>query len=488
MASRKRRAVMAPRSGLDGRRRYRVTFARQTYRQLWQTTIPSWFEVMPRKMGQWAGGRGDPVTHRIEFEDRWGVIEFTAEFLAFGESPSEVTANMRGVQTTDLALEEADTIDATVVAVGIGRIDRYPPKEHFRGLPTGVGGYGQLSATYNACEETNPIVGLFEPEEAPDPAQREVRDRLVAQGFRISFFRQPGGREPGAENLPNLSPSYYAHQVATMSAMGRGDEIRRLVDNRHGYVRQGDPVFRREWNARVHVAEHALAPAPGEALILGLDQGFFGAGIVLGFRPPFQWRVYAECVFDERLFAEEFGLRFRELLEDEFAQARVAEAWGDMAGDKEAAESQEAATWNAIVGEALGVAIMGQTEGANRIAPRLRAIRAGLDWIHKGEPGLLVSPTCRRLIRGFEAAYVWAEEADAAGNRTTKPKKRGVREADVMDALAHAMLIRGTPAGVTPVTHDRDKRAARAEPEAAVAAPAAATQRWDPFTLWRTAR
>lgn len=485
MASRLRRAVMAPRSALDGVRRYRVTFARQTYRQLWQTTIPSWFEVVPRTLGKWAGGRGDPVTHHVEFEDEYGRIDFTAEFLAFGEAPSEITANMRGVQTTDLALEEADTIDPTVIAVGIGRIDRYPPKNHFRGGP--VASWGQLSATYNACEETNPIIGLFEPERAPDPRMLETRRKLEEAGFRITFLRQPGGREQGAENLRNLGPSYYGNQVATMTAMGRSDEILRLVDNELGYVRQGDPVFAREYSRRIHVSPDPLRPERGESLILGFDQGFFGAMVVLGFKRPFQWKVYGELIHPERVFAEEFGRMCAEYLAERFPSCPIAEAWGDMAGDKETAEAQENITWNEIVGAAVGARIAGQTDGNNRIAPRLRAIRGALDWLHRGEPGLSIDRSCRNLIRGFEAAYVWGEDLDKAGTKTTKPKKRGVREADLMDALAHALISRGLPSGVTPVTLSEDRARARAEDEALPGLPKPAEpDRFDPFTVWKS--
>ncbi|PJN92548.1 hypothetical protein CNY89_28745, partial [Amaricoccus sp. HAR-UPW-R2A-40] len=59
---------------------------------------------------------------------------------------------------------------------------------------------------------------------------------------RITFLRagnQPGGREPGAENLANLAPGYYATQVATMKLAGRGDMIARLIDNRITFLRAG---------------------------------------------------------------------------------------------------------------------------------------------------------------------------------------------------------------------------------------------------------
>ncbi len=442
LRSRFRRAVQSPRSVIDGKRRYKVVIARETYRQLWATTIPSWWEVMPKSMGRWAGGRGDPVTHTLEFDDQWGRVEFIAEFMAFGTSISEVEANIRGVQTTDLALEEADTVPVAVMTKGVGRIDRYPAKSHFEGYTPAQKSYGQVSASYNAPDEDNWTVRVIEGSNL-DTEGAAIRKSLDDEGIGIQFFRQPGFDEPGCENLQNLSEKYYPRQIAAMTAEGRGNDVERLVYNRIGYIRIGDPVFKGSaksplYQPNVHRCRSSLVPVAGVGLRIGLDQGYFGAAVIGQFIRPFQWRIYAELLFKEGSFAPEFGAALRELLDERFRGYSVDECWCDMAGSSR--ESQEDVTWMSQVADASGLEIQPQVLGGNRVEPRLAVWRAAMQWQHFGNPGLLIDPGCKYLLRGLENDYVWDQDADKAENRGRKPKKKGVRAADVIDAGGYMML------------------------------------------------
>lgn len=438
LRSRIRRARMMPRSVIDGWRRYKVTIARQTYRQLWSTTIPSWWAVMPKSQGKWAGGRGDPVTHVIQFEDAHGPIEFIAEFMAFGETPGEIDANIRGVQTTDLAFEEADTVSVAAFTKGITRIRRYPGIDHFRHLPRELQGYGQVSCSYNSPDEDNWTVRVIEGHNL-DPEAQRVRDSLSDTGVDITFFRQPGFDEPGCENLQNLDPKYYTTAIAAMRAEGRGNDVDRLIYNKIGYIRVGDPVFRTHYKPNIHRARSPLEAIPGVPLRIGLDQGYFGAAVIGQFVAPFQWRILAELVFKEGSFAPEFGAALRELLDTRFPGHPVySPAFCDMAGS--ANESLEDVTWMNTVAEAAKLEIEPQRLGGNRIEPRLAVWRAAMDWQHFGDPGLLIDPSCKWLLRGLENDYVWAQDAEKAENRKRIPKKRGVRSADVIDAGGYMML------------------------------------------------
>ena len=438
LRSRIRRAQMMPRSGIDGVRRYKVTIARETYRQLWATTIPSWWAVMPKALGKWAGGRGDPVTHNISFEDPYGPIEFTAEFMAFGSSASEIDANIRGLQTTDLALEEADTNPVAVFTSGLTRIDRYPPKEHFAHLPRHLQSYGQCSLSYNAPDEDNWTVRVLEGETA-DASAKLVRDALGEQGIEMKFFRQPGFDEPACENLDNLGPKYYPRAMAGMRAEGRSNDVERLIYNRIGFIRIGEPVFRAHFHRSVHRATAPLAALPGIPLRIGLDQGYFGAAVIGQFTAPFQWRILGELVFDTGSFAGPFGEALREMLDTRWPGHPVYNpAFCDMAGT--AQESVEDVTWMNTVAAASRLSIEPQRLGGNRVEPRLAVWRAAMDWNHFGEPGLLIDPSCKWILRGLENDYVWAQDPDKAENRGRSPKKRGVRAADAIDAGGYMMM------------------------------------------------
>lgn len=441
--SRLRRAAAMPQSSLDGIRHYRLATVRQTYRQLWQTTIPSWFEVFPKSLGTWAGGRGDPVTHEITLEDQHGLIRITAEFLAFGDN---IVESMRGLQVTDLWLSEADTVPVEVLTTGIGRIDRYPHKGHFSDMPPEKRGYGQIVCDFNAPEDDeNWTVAVFEDEER--------RANLFGGDLpapKIEFFRQPGGMDPGAENKQNLAPTYYQRQIFAMTAAGRSDQIERLVHNRRAPKIVGDLVFKGRFHSGLHVASSPLRPWPNTPLRLGLDQGFFAAAIIGQFRPPYHWRILAELVATRRTMATEFGRDLRELLETRFPEHWVESAWGDMAGEAGSSLAEgENATWNAHVSREAGIWIQPQREGANRISARLEAVRASLDFIYNGEPGLLIDPSCKTLTAGFSARYVWAQEVNASGDKRKTPDKRFI-EANAHDALQYLLLSESLPTGETP--------------------------------------
>lgn len=456
LKSRLRRAVMMPRSVIDGWRRYKLLVVRETYRQLWSTTILSYLESYPKELGTWSGGRGDPVTHVIEFDDGHGPIEFRVEFMAFGD---DVIASMRGVQTTDIWLNETDTIPVEVLTAGIGRIDRWPGAKHFEGYPPELRGYGQIICDFNAPDEENWTFTVFH-----DPAERERMAQAMSSGLpegtrpiRIAFHNQPGFGEPGCENLQNLSASYYPRQIAAMKLAGRGDMIDRLIYNKITYLRAGAPVFAREFRRRIHVNDGPLAPEPGVPLLIGLDQGFKGAAVIGQFIEPFHWRILAELHFpQERLFAAEFGRRLRDLLDRRFADLPVLGAYGDVAGESGAAQAEENATWNRLVAKAAKFPIRPQRIGANRIQPRLEAVRAALEFVHGGEPGLLIDPSCKFLIRGFEARYVWTDEIDSSGDKRKVPDKR-LPEANVMDGLQYLLLSKSRGDGLSPISFPAGK-------------------------------
>jgi hypothetical protein len=439
---------------IDGWRRYRVYYLRETYRQLWSTTIPSFQEVYPKAINPagWSGGRGDPARFVMQIEDEFGPVEFEAVFMAFGD---DVIASMRGIQTTDIVLNEADTMSELVLTTGIGRIDRYPGAAHFEGYPPEMRGWGQIDCDFNAPDEDNWTYRVFF-DEAERRRMAEMLSADLPPGSRaidVQFFRQPGYGEPGTENLPKLSAQYYPRQIATMRLAGRGDMVDRLVYNKVTYLRVGDPVWKREFNRRIHVAEETLAAEPGVPLRIGLDQGFKGAAVIAQFQAPFHWRILAELHFpDERLMAQVFGRRLAELLDRRFPNHDVEGAWGDMAGEQGASQAaDENATWNLLVGRAAGFRVLPQRIGTNRVQPRLEAVRAALEHLDGGRPGLLIDPGCKMLIRGFEARYVWKDETGPDGDKRKVPDK-SFTEANVHDALQYLLLSQHLPDGRSPLS------------------------------------
>jgi len=473
LKSRLRRAMMMPRSVIDGRRHYKLVVIRSTYRQLWSTTIPDFLKVYPAHLGNWAGGKGGPASFRMVFSDgarvapppgidgEWASDEivFEVEFMAFGD---DIEGSMRGLQATDVWMHEMDTNPIDVVLNAVTRINRHPGADHKAGYPMEFRDYGQIVGDMNAPDPDNWSVALL----MDDARRRDTVAQMNAQlppgarALSVSFHRQPGFGEAGCENMANLGPGYYPGQIAVMKLLGRGDKIDRLVYNRIVHTRAGEPVFQREFNPRIHIAGGTLQPEPGISLRIGLDQGFKAAAVIGQFVPPFQWRILAELHLPDRhMLAAEFGRLLRELIDTRFPGHRVEGAWGDMAGEAGSSlATDEVATWNMLVGRAAGFRVRPQKVGANRIQPRLEAVRAGLEYLHGGQPGLLIDPGCTFLLAGFEARYVWTEETDASGARRKVPDKR-LTEANVMDSLQYLMLSEHRGLGASPVSFPHGKSA-----------------------------
>jgi len=470
LKSRLRRAMCAPRSVIDGRRRYKLTVTRANYRQLWATTIPDFLKVFPKQLGDWAGGKGGPVTFVMLFDDGHAVeppeghvgewhndILFTVEFMAYGD---DVEASIRGLQTTDFWLHEMDTNPVEVISNGITRIRRYPGQEHYRGYPPEMCAYGQLCGDFNAPEPDNWAVGLFHEEEKRTDLLAQMNLSLPAgtPPITIDFFRQPGFGEPDCENMHNLALGYYETQIATLTLMGQSDRIDRLVRNLVVHTRAGEPVFQREFSRRLHVSDKPLKPWPGVPLMIGLDQGLKGAAVVgqiltegTGKWQKVFWQILAELHFpNERLMAKVFGERLRDMLDDRFRGLQVAGGWADMAGEHASSQAaDENDTWNRLVSRAAEFRIRPQKIGTNRIQPRLEAVRAALEApTSAGRVGLLIDPSCKFLIAGFEARYVWTEEITPKGDKHKVPNK-ALTEANVMDALQYLLLSHVRADGTT---------------------------------------
>lgn len=453
LKSRLRRAMAMPRSVIDGRRRYKLLVIRATYRQLWSTTIPDFLTVYPAHMGTWSGGKGGPATFDLQFDDGLGPIDFTAEFMAFGD---DIQGAMRGYQATDIWLHEMDTNPIDVILNGITRINRYPAKEHFDGYASELRDYGQIVGDFNAPEPDSWVCDLYLNEARRGPVLKQLNAGLPpgTKPITITYHRQPGYGEAGAENLSNLGPGYYPTQIATLKLLGRSDTIDRLVYNRVVHTRAGEPVFQREFSRHVHVAQATIPPIAGVPLRIGLDQGFKGAAVVAQFLAPHRWHILGELHFPaERLMARVFGDRLRDMVEDRWPGWRIEAGWGDMAGEHGSSlGADENATWNRLVGLAAGFRVRPQRIGTNRIQPRLEAVRAALEApLHAGEPGLLIDPSCRFLNAGFDARYVWTDEVNASGDKRKVPDK-SMTEANVMDALQYLLLSEHRANGLSAIS------------------------------------
>lgn len=164
----------------SGIRYYKHIVLRDTYRNLYNTVIPSWLQWIPKDFGQWrGGGSGEPAEHRIRFKvgSDGTIVDAWFMFVAVGDQNIEDV--LRGLEVSTAHMNEMDRLNPNVLPFLRGRCGRYPSKG--LGKPTFKGCWGDL----NAPDEDNYCVKLF----------------IYEKPDEFAFYEQPGGREPNAENL-----------------------------------------------------------------------------------------------------------------------------------------------------------------------------------------------------------------------------------------------------------------------------------------------
>lgn len=372
-------------------REFKIAIIRDTYRQLWRSTIPSWNKRVPQTVGEWSGTKDGPAVHRVPFVLADGsVVDFIAEFGALGDN--DIEEFMRGYEPTAWYLNEADLLAKEVLTFGIGRAGRYPDMS--------VGGpswYGILMDC-NAPTLNNWLYERFFKKPVQSIEIELPDDTKVT--WTAELYRQPGGRSPGAENLENLAKGYYQLQCVDQEAW----YIARMIDNKPGYSRAGRPIYE-DFNDILHVSPEDLRPLEHIGLGIGIDAGGSPAAVFSQRLPNGVRHVLDELVTEQGTGPIRFGEMVAQRLQERFPNftPNMIRAWADPSAvygaDKERGEED----WTQIVSAHAGITI--QPAPTNTPSVRWEAVRKGLMQLIDGKPAFVLSPRCVVLREGFNSGY-----------------------------------------------------------------------------------
>ncbi|MFZ4687863.1 MAG: hypothetical protein ACOYLS_01365 [Polymorphobacter sp.] len=419
-------AVQRP-SPIDGVRRCKALVIRDTFTNLKRTILPTWHGWFPETMGHWVGG--PPAKHVLNFEVIKGQpIELIVDFMGLGEDSIENL--LRSYEMTCFFGNEFDLMSFDALSFLMQRVGRYPSKLH--GGPTWYGGW----LDFNAPEVDHWLHELFVENQIPGS------DGQRAEGYKL--FVQPGGTEPGAENVQNLPPGYYDRMLKSLAEW----LARRMVHNRWGFSRNGKPVYP-EYNDAIHVAPTILQPIKGVPIGIGIDGGGTPAAAFGQWLPGDRWRTLAEIATDPGTGPTRFGEMVNQMLASRFPDLTPDDVYGwsdpsnEYGGDEEGGDP----AWLTKVRKVTGIRFRGTP--TNNPHLRQEAVRKPLRSLVDGQPAFVLCPSCKQLRKGYNSGYHYRKikVGGATGRYDTKPEKNHFSHLNE----AHEYLLLGGGHGIAGV-------------------------------------
>jgi len=422
----------------EGVRRTRWAVIRNTNPQLKTTTIKTWLEWFPEdKWGKF--NWSPPYTHHIKVGD----IDTEIIFLAL-DRPDDVK-KLLSLELTGAWVNEAREIPKSIIDAITMRLGRFPPM-----IGGGPSWYGMFCDTNPPPEDHWwPIMSGS----APMPEWMGHEEAMtLKRPDDWTFYTQPAGmvEEKDAEGLVvsyDLNPDaenamYHVEGYYPKMIQGKTKSwIDVYVMNRMGTLVEGKPVYN-QFSRDTHVAKEPINVLQTDVYV-GIDFGLTPAA-VFAQRQMGRWHVLREIV------AVDMGMvRFSGLLHEQMADLNEAAAsplnykvYGDPAGDQRA-QTDETTPFEILRRNK----IKAYPTGTNDVALRIESVNSSLVRMVEGRAGLLVDPSCKVLVAGFEGGYHY-RRLQVTGERFTESPEKN-RFSHVHDAFQYLMLGGGEGRALT---------------------------------------
>ncbi len=286
----------------EGVRRTRFAIIRNTYRELLDTTIATFFTWIDKESGHYSTLN---MTFMLEQELSDGTI-MEAEFLFRALDKPDDIKKLLSLEITAAWINEAREISKAVVDMIQGRVGRYPPPV-----------LGVQPTFFGLIMDTNP----------PDSDHwyYHLFEELLPENHKI--FHQPSGMSPEAENIHNLPRNYYKNMIAGKTK----DWINVYVHGIYGFIADGKPVWP-EYKDDTHYSDVPYTPDPTLPLYIGIDFGLTPAAVFGQKTPSGQMVIFDELVtFD--MGAVSFGKLLKEKLTTTYSKFKQIEIYADPAGE-----------------------------------------------------------------------------------------------------------------------------------------------------------
>ena len=406
----------------------------------------TWHTWVPKHKGKWREA-GPPMHHLIDSKSRmdWEIL-----FIAL-DKPDDV-AKLLSMELSDAWINEARENPKAIVDALTGRIGRYPavwqggcynPQIMMDTNPPDTDHWWYVLAERDIGNERNRQLL-----QSTTEAEEILRQKgVLKQGQRLfSFYAQPSGRSPKAENIRNLRAGYYEFLMAGKDQ----DFIKVYVDGEYGFVMNGKPVYP-EYKDSTHARDFPVLAGIG--FRIGADFGLTPAATISQRAGNGRWLVQDELV-TERLgivsFAEELG----KMLKEKYPQVKITSFRGDPSGDSVTPE--ENTVFKILKANGFPTAEPAPTNDPTR---RREGMKYLLRNLIDGEPAIAINRRCSILRKGLAGGFQF-KRVQVAGDVRYHDKPDKNKYSHVVEGLEYDIVSGGEDRMVTTTM---DQRAGRRE-------------------------
>ena len=423
----------------DGIRRSRYGIARNTYKELWDTTIKTWMD--------WFGDYGEMNVSNSTFLLKYGEVEMEILFRAL-DRPEDVK-KLLSAEYTKIWLNEVKEMPRAIFDGCTGRVDRYPAKKDGGAVEPGV------ILDTNPPDEDSWMFQLFEVDLPKDPQ--------IAEEYEL-FHQPPGAVKvdgrweanrgqvegiPAGENVQNLGEHYYPRMCIGKDA----EWIKVYAEGKYGFVQDGKAVFS-QYNDDIHCVKFEADPEL--PIYIGLDAGLTPACVLAQLSKRGQLRIIDELSVKDMGMYQFARDIIKPHLATKYPGFRINEiAWGDPAHTRgEAAKQSAIGMLNDMYIEESddedGVVQMPldmpfttvPAPGGNVLDVRIDAVNSYLTRLIDGAPAFLLHPRCSGLRKGFLGRYRFERVQVSGDDRYKELPKKNHPYSDLQDGLQN--ICKGT--------------------------------------------
>lgn len=385
-----------------GVRKTRWGVIRNTYRELIDTTMQTFFDWFPRELGIYRA-----------MDMKWTLIKtlddgttLHSEFLFRALDRPDDIKKLLSLELTGGWINEGREIPKQVLDMLQGRVGRYPSKRD--GGPSWFG----IILDTNPPDNDHWWYTLFE-EDKPE-------------GW--SLYHQPSAKSEDAENLENLPPNYYENMIH-----GKDQEwINVYVHGQYGFIADGKPVWP-EYKDDLHHTMDELPLAGNGTIYVGIDFGLTPAAAIGQITASGQFQVIDELVTED-MGAVNFGKLLHEKLSREYCGCQL-EIYADPAGEQRA-DTDETTPFEILWNQG----IEAWPTYTNDFTIRREAVADYMQRLDfRGKPAFLLGPKAKMLRKACSGGYKY-KRMQVTGQQRFQDKPDKGRYSHIGDALQYLFL------------------------------------------------